>query len=335
VHAAVDLACAQAKLGHDVALCSEAGSFDALLAENNVVVFQIDQSRKPLTLATAVFKLANLVRRFKPDVVHAHMMTSAVASWPITRLFRIPLITTVHNAFEKSARLMGVGDRVIAVSKAVADSMAARGISSKRIRVILNGTVGSARLTGPSPTPKALVRPSVVCVGGLHPRKGIADLIHAFDIVRQRFPDTRLYLVGEGPTLAEYEELCRQLDCQQAVVFCGAEIDPRSYLQSTDIFVLASHFDPAPLVLSEARDAGCAIIATDVDGIPEMLDNGAAGILVPPGNPQALAEQIALLLSDPDALADYKRRSRVNIGSFSTERVAKATLDVYRECTRS
>lgn len=334
MHAAVDLACAQAKLGHDVALCSEAGSFDALLAKNNVAVFQIDQSRKPLTLAKAIFQLAGLVRRFQPDVVHAHMMTSAVAAWPITRVFRIPLITTVHNAFEKSARLMGVGDRVIAVSKAVAESMAGRGISSKRIRVILNGTVGSARLAGPLPTPKTLVRPSVVCIGGLHPRKGIADLIRAFDLVKQRFPDVRLYLVGEGPTLSEYELLCRQLDCQDNVVFCGAEIDPRTYLQSTDIFVLASHFDPAPLVLSEARDAGCAIIATNVDGIPEMLDDGVAGILVPPGEPQAIADQIVHLLSNPDALADYKRRSRINIESFSTERVANATLNVYRECTR-
>jgi glycosyltransferase involved in cell wall biosynthesis len=287
-----------------------------------------------IALLKAVAKLTVLLKQWKPEVVHAHMMTSAVIAWPITRLYRIPLITTVHNAFEKSAILMGLGDRVIAVSEAVRRSMVSRGLPRKRLRTVLNGTIGSARMTQPPPPAHDLKRPSIVFVGGLHPRKGVADLITAFVIAQRSFPDITLYLVGEGPQQEQYQQLVKRLGCTASVNFCGAQLDPRSYLRAADVFVLASHFDPAPLVLSEAREAGCAIIATNVDGIPELLDNGAAGILVPPAQPEQIAEALMRLLQDPGALQDYKQRSQTNLQAFSIERVANETLDIYRECMR-
>jgi glycosyltransferase involved in cell wall biosynthesis len=227
---------------------------------------------------------------------------------------------------------MGLGDRVIAVSQAVRDSMASRGISNVRLRTVLNGTIGSARMPLPPPPPLGLKRPSVVFVGGLHPRKGIADLITAFDIARRTFPEVTLYLVGEGPNQHEYEQLVNDLGCSASVHFCGSQLDPRPYLRAADIFVLASHFDPAPLVLSEAREAGCAIIASNVDGIPELLDYGAAGILVPPARPERIAEELVRLLSDPAALLDYKRRSQNNLQNLSIQRVGNETVNIYREC---
>lgn len=332
VHAAIDLACAQAKLGHVVAVCSRGGSFDDVLRSSNVEVITIDQTRRPLTLAKAIAKIARLLRQWHPDVVHAHMMTSAVTVWPLTRLYRIPLITTVHNAFQKSAILMGLGDRVIAVSQAVRDAMALRGISDDRLRTVLNGTIGSARLDFVLPPAQNLSRPSIVFVGGLHPRKGIADLICAFTIARRSFPDITLYLVGEGPNQTEYEQLVDRLGCQASVRFCGAKSDPRPYLHAADIFVLASHSDPAPLVLSEAREAGCAIIATNVDGIPELLEHGEAGILVPPAQPERIADALLRLLSDPMTLLDYKRRSQNNLQLLSVRRVATETVKIYHEC---
>ena len=144
VHAAVDLACAQAALGHEVAVCSAGGSFDGLLAANGVGVIHLDQERRPSTAARAVAGLVRHVRRGRFDVVHAHMMTSALLAWPACRLARIPLVTTVHNEFQRSAVLMGIGTRVIAVSGAVGRSMARRGVPRSRLRVVLNGTIGAA-----------------------------------------------------------------------------------------------------------------------------------------------------------------------------------------------
>lgn len=332
VHAAIDLACAQAGLGLDVAVCSRGGSFDALLTRKGVESITIDQTRSLPVIAGALVKLTRLVKAWRPDVVHAHMMTSAVLAWPACRLFGIPLVTTVHNEFERSAVLMGLGDRVIAVSDAVGEAMRRRGISASRLRIVLNGTIGSARHAAPPPAPAPLEHPAVVFLGGLHPRKGVQDLLQAFDLVCRTQRDATLYLVGEGPSSADYKACVAAMDCADRVVFCGSTDDPRPFLRAADIFVLPSHADPAPLVLSEAREAGCAIVGTMVGGIPELLEHGSAGILVPPREPRLLAEALMGLLRDPASLAAWKRNSQVNIGHLSIGRVAGDTLDIYREC---
>ena len=122
-------------------------------------------------------------------------------------------------------------------------------------------------------------------VGGLHPRKGVGDLILAFKMFLSRHPNAQLYLVGEGPNLKDYTALVADLGIAHCVHFVGAVNDPRPLLSAADIFVLPSRADPAPLVLSEAREAGCAIVASNVDGIPELLDGGDAGILVRQATP--------------------------------------------------
>lgn len=334
VHAAVDLACAQAALGHRVAICSAGGSFDALLAECGVDTIVLDQARRPWTVAKAVAGLVRHTRRRRFDVIHAHMMTSALLAWPASRVAGIPLVTTVHNEFQKSSILMGIGDRVIAVSAAVGRSMASRGVPASRLRVVLNGTIGSARFAGQTRVPKPLASPSVLFVGGLHPRKGLADLVAAFAIVHRRRPEAHLTIVGEGPHRAEYEAGVAAAGCAGAVTFTGAAEDPGAYLRGADIFVLPSHADPAPLVLSEAREAGCAIVATDVDGIPELLNGGAAGVLVPPRDPERLAAAILSLLDDPEALAAKRRDSQLGVDHLRIDRVARDTLAVYGEALR-
>ena len=246
VHAAVDLACAQAALGHEVAVCSAGGSFDALLAAHGVETIVLEQERRPVVALKALGVLAGLVRRRRFDVVHAHMMTSALLAWPACWMARIPLVTTVHNEFQKSAILMGIGTRVIAVSGAVGRSMRRRGVPASRLRVVLNGTIGAARLAGLDRTPRPLPSPSILFVGGLHPRKGLADLVAAFAIVHRANPAARLTVVGEGPHRVDYEAAAAAAGVGGAVTFTGAEENPLAYLLGADIFVLPSHADPAP-----------------------------------------------------------------------------------------
>lgn len=332
VHAAVDLACAQAALGHEVAVCSAGGSFDALLEAHGVETIVLDQERRPGTALKAITALIGHVRRRRFDVVHAHMMTSALLAWPACRLAGIPLVTTVHNEFQKSSILMGIGTRVIAVSGAVGRSMGRRGVPASRLRVVLNGTIGAARFAGADATPRRLASPSVLFVGGLHPRKGLSDLVAAFAIVHRSNPAAHLTIVGEGPHRADYEAAAAASGAGAAITFTGAQENPRAYLLGADIFVLPSHADPAPLVLSEAREAGCAIVATDVDGIPELLEGGTAGILVPPHDPERLAAAILSLVEDPAVLATWRRNSQYNIDHMKIERVAHDTLAIYAEC---
>lgn len=335
VHAAVDLACAQKELGHEVAIASGGGDFDTLLSENGIENVLIDHERRPVTLLKSLAALQRYVRSSRPDVIHAHMMTSAVLAWPVCRLAGIPLVTTVHNEFEKSSILMGLGTRVIAVSAAVARSMAARGVSQSRIKVVLNGTIGAVRFRNRDRTPMPLERPAVVFVGGLHPRKGLPDLLAAFEAVHAANPAARLYVVGNGPHREEYIERAQAMKCAAAVSFLGAQQNPYRWMTGADVFVLPSHADPAPLVLSEAREAGCAIVATQVDGIPELLDGGEAGILVPPHDPARLAEAVISLIEDPAKLADWRARSQVNIDLMKIDRVAQETIAIYREAAEA
>lgn len=329
VHAAVDLACAQAQLGHSVCVASGGGDFDKLLHRNNVTTVMIDHQRKPLNLLRASFALRKHVRASRPDIIHAHMMTSAVLAWPICRLAGIPLVTTVHNEFEKSAILMGLGNRVIAVSDAVGASMLKRGIPPSKLRVVLNGTIGSVRSEGRGLRSVAMTSPSILFVGGLHPRKGLPDLFEAFRLAHGKHPAARLHIVGDGPFHADYRDMVAKMECASAVTFLGAKEDPFPWMIAADIFVLPSHADPAPLVLSEAREAGCAVIGSSVDGIPQLLEYGAAGILVPPHDPPALAAVLCELLEQPSRVQEWKDKSQVHIERLTINRVARETLDVY------
>ncbi|PVE21807.1 glycosyltransferase [Microvirga sp. KLBC 81] len=334
VHAAIDLACAQVSSGHSVAIASGGGDFDEFLAANGVETAIVNHQRRPATLLTSLVALYRKALEWRADVVHAHMMTSAVLAWPVSKLLRIPLITTVHNEFQRSSILMGLGTRVITVSAAVGESMQRRGVPKSRINTVLNGTIGSARFEGKDRTPRRLDSPAIIFVGGLHPRKGILDLFKAFAIVHSRYPEARLYVVGSGPHHDEYVDMANSMDCANAISFMGAQDDPFPFMLGADIFVLPSHADPAPLVLSEAREAGCAIVATDVDGIPELLEHGRAGILVPPRDPAGLAEALCSLIGDSIQLQVWKMSSQVNLDYLRIDRVANETLEVYASACR-
>lgn len=330
VHAAIDLACAQADLGDEVVVCSRGGSFDDLLIAKGVEIQVWPELSDNAGTLRFVLRMRRLLRERRIDIVHAHMMKSATLSWAASRLTPTRLVTTVHNAFERSAILMGLGDRVIAVSQAVARAMGQRGVPAGRLRTVLNGTIGSARYAAPPSEPETLQHPAVLYLGGLHPRKGIADLLQGMAQARLSRPDLHLYLVGEGPCEDDYRAMVAPADAEN-IHFCGARSDPRPFMRGADVFVLASHADPAPLVLSEAREAGLAIIATDVDGVPELLDGGQAGLLIAPRAPDQIAETLLTVLAHEASLQAYRERSQRNIGHLSLERVARETRVIYEE----
>lgn len=331
VHAGVDLACAQAEMGHDVLLCSSGGDFDAVLSTSNVEHVIINQRRSVFTIMKAVFALRRLVKQREIEIVHAHMMTSAVIAWVATIFTNASLVTTTHNAFERFSLLMGLGSRVISVSDVVKDIMVERGVARSRIRVVLNGTIGAARLRHAHKIDAELQSGSIMYIGGLHPRKGLPNLLRAYDQIYVSGSTPKLYVVGDGPQKDEYVALASKLASAPGIEFLGPTAWPLQLLKFADIFVLPSLADPAPLVIAEAREAGCAIVASDVDGIPEMLSHGNAGILVPPNDIGRLATAIERLVSNPNELRDWKAASQINIDHLNIRRVAEETLKIYQD----
>ncbi len=335
VNVAVDLACLQSKNGHQVAVASSGGEYETLLANVGVRHFQLDQSRTPLNIIKVVWHYREIIQEFQPDIVHAHMMTGILLAGVLRNGGEYSLVSTIHNEFQRSAVLMGLADRVIAVSHAVADSMVRRGIPQHKLRVVSNGTLGSPRhrsIRDYQPLP--LQQPAIATVAGMYNRKGIVELIKAFVKIADDFPQAHLYLVGDGPDRLIFETLAQSTPCSSRIHFEGFQPEPQRYMLATDIFVLASHCESFGLVLTEAREAGCAIVASDVDGIPETLDRGKAGILVPPKDSETLATTLAKLLSDPKQLQKWKYNAKQNLERFTAMRVHEETLDVYYELVK-
>lgn len=331
VNVAVDLACMQSELGHQVAVASAGGKYETLLTQYGVKHFHLDQSRKPINLVNAARCFRVITGQFHPDIVHGHMMTGILLAWFLRSGSKYGLVSTVHNEFQTSSILMGLADRVITVSNAVADSMIRRGIAKHKIRVVGNATLNSPRnpkIKDCLPVP--LKRPAITTVAGMYKRKGIGELIDAFIQVASQC-SAHLYLVGDGPEREEFEAYARMSKYRDRIHFEGFQRHPQGYMLSTDIFVLASHHESFGLVLIEAREAGCAIVASDVDGIPETLDNRQAGILVPPLNSNALAAALSELLSQPSTLNKWKYQAQQNLERFHVTRASVATLSVYRE----
>lgn len=329
VNVMVDLACEQSKMGHEVVVVSGGGSYINLLMKHGVEHCHLDQTRKPVSMLQAFFQFRLIMNKIKPDIIHAHMMTGALLSRCLKGLGSYKIVTHVHNEFQKHANLMKVGDSVIAVSDAVSKSMVTRGIQEQKLRVVLNGTIGSPRKHESDGI--VLQGRSIVTVAGMYHRKGIEDLLAAFSIAAANIEDAHLYLVGEGPERQLFEAQASQSPFHERIHFEGFQKDSYKYMVSADLFVLASHKDPFPLVLIEAREAGCAIIATSVDGIPEALDYGESGKLVPPKQPELLANAMVQLLESKELLAHYRNRAQIGLHFYRVQRVAEQTLQIYTE----
>ena len=330
VNVSVDMACTQSKRGHQVAYTCSMGDYIPLLEKFGVTVYRVSEPHRSIgQFFSAHWQLLKAVRAFRPDIIHVHMAAQSVLVQPY-RLFGYKTVTTVHNEFDRSVWLMGFASRIVTVSKAGSSAMMRRGFSEKKVRIVLNGAIGSPRLPEEF-IPADVEHPAIVTVCGLHHRKGVSDLINAFGILKQKFRTANLYILGEGPSQAEYESLAETLRIGESVHFLGYRDDPREYLYAADIFVLASHADPGPLVIAEARNAGCAIVATEVDGIPEMLDRGNAGILIPPKRPDMIAHAIGELLEDRCKLEKYAALAKQNVNRFSIDRVCHEMDEIYAE----
>ncbi|MHB1313675.1 MAG: glycosyltransferase, partial [Gemmatimonadaceae bacterium] len=181
VHVAVDLACIQARDGHEVWVASKGGAYEALLSRYGVHHVRIDQARRPLTMLRALFALRALLSDAKPDIVHAHMVTGLMLARILRPFARWRLVASVHNEWQDSSTLMKVADRVIVMSQDAVGRLAARGMPREKLRAVRNGTVGSPRLLDEDIASAHLQQPAIVTVAGLYERKGIGELISAFD----------------------------------------------------------------------------------------------------------------------------------------------------------
>jgi len=252
-------------------------------------------------------------------------------------LLGFKLVTSVHNMSGPKNIWLGVGDRIICVSTAIAESMKSLHVPASKIRVIRNGPLDSPRRLNRANEPSKVVlsKPAIITVAALQSHKGIGDLVEAYALARKSIPDLSMYVLGDGPEKLSLQMKAERFDCSDRIHFEGFVVDPRPYLAQADIFVLASHREAFGMALAEARQAGCAVIGTDTGGIPEVLEHGRAGIIVPVGESVELAQTLVRLLTNPTLLRFWQRRAATNLSWLCLRRVSEETISTYAEMLTS
>ncbi len=171
---------------------------------------------------------------------------------------------------------------------------------------------------------------TVLCVARQYPRKRVADLIKAFQNVHQQLPSARLVVIGDGPEHGALRELVQRLGLGAVVQLLGALPDDgavREWYRRSAVFCLPSIQEGFGIVFLEAMASGLPVVSTTATAIPEVVPNGKAGLLVPPRDPQALAEALLKLLTDPALQAQQRAYGREHVGPFSWDRVAERFLE--------
>ena len=167
-------------------------------------------------------------------------------------------------------------------------------------------------------------------VARLHRQKGLIYLVRAARVLRLRHPEARIVMVGGGPLKQALVKTAERIVGPGGCLFLGERSDAREILPLFDVFVLPSLWEGLPLALIEAATIAKPIVASDIDGVREVIRNGETGLLVPSADPQGLADAISRLLEERDFAARLGNRARTDIPPrFALKRMVEETENLY------
>ena len=354
-------------LGHALDRSSFDLSF-ACLKRFGDLLAEIDTRRTPIseyrvkslfphkTLREQV-RFARDLRRNRTQIVHSYNAYANIFALPAARLAGTPLVvasirdtgiylTPIQNRVQKF--LCRFADCILVNAEAVRRWLEGQGYPAEKIAVIRNG-VDLARFAG-RPGNGAVRRslglppraPLVAVFARLDQNKGLEFFLEAAAIVAARSPSVRFLIVGDRLILKDgaivgdverresLENRARRLGLEGRVVFTGFRLDVPELLAEVAVSVLPSLSEGLPNAVLESMAAGVPVVATRVGGVPEAVEDGASGILVPPGDGAALARAIGMLLEKPDLARRLGRAGRERAeGSFSLDRMVRRTQGLY------
>lgn len=341
----VDLALELRRRGHDVEVASSVGgALAAELAQRGVPLRPLmnDLVKRRACLNFAA-QLRCLIVANRYDVVHAHIYASAVAAAVATASSGCPLIITEHTeapwrspeARRISRWVYQRAARLVAVSSVIGDLLHQQyQVSRTRIQVIPPAITPARVPAAPRPS-QWQGRPVIGRVCRLQPEKGVDVFLHAAALVRQRIRNAHFVVIGDGPLRAALEALVNELQLRDHVELLGFRSDARALIGALDVLAVTSRSDGTPLVVFEALSAGVPVVASAVGGILDQIRDGREGLLVPPGDPDALACALVRAVSDPVLAQRLRRGAQLRAGCFSHKRMVDAIESAYRDALRS
>ncbi len=298
----------------------------------------------------AGLRLANYCRTHRIDILHSHIFRSSLFASPIGWLCRVPLIVeTSHgreawrrgwlkSSFLPDRAISGFVDSVIAVSEANGRFLVeTKRLPARKVAVIRNGC-DLWQFDPQRRVPEGMWEmldltpgdPVLLVIGRLEPQKGHHVLLDAMPSVAAEFPRVCLVCLGEGSLRPVLEMQVRRMQLQDRVRFAGFHANVPDWLALADVTVLPSFYEGLPLVAIESLAAGRPMVASAVDGTPEVVTDGETGFTFPPGDSVRLADAICRLLRDPDLRRRMAMLGRERVlEHFSQEQQVRETEKLY------
>ncbi len=348
-----DLAVAAKKEGHAVTVAfGEPGALGERLATANIPTLLLPSLGREVQFARDLGALSELVQTLKeqhPDVIHLNSSKAGFVGALAARIAGVPsIIFTAHGwAFnearpwwQKSIFMLIHGATVllstktIAVSQAVAADMAWLPFKKGKMVVIPNGHTSVELKTRSEARGHLLPGHDtdfwIGMVSELHPTKRIEDAIDAFCLLASEEPKAKLVVFGEGAARSDLEKKIRAYSLKERVHLLGHVEDAPTYLSAFDIFLHASRTEALGYVILEAGAAGLPVVATRVGGIPEIIENGVTGVLVPSHDPKRMERALLELMHDAERRARMGEALKQRVAhDFTTEKMVKRTLALY------
>jgi len=270
-----------------------------------------------------------------PAILHAHDAHALILAGLVAPLSRTPFVVTRRVDFPIRRPGFWIrADRVIAISDAVRAVLIRGGIPADRITVVhsaidLDATraVAAGSIRSQLGLPDAA--PLAVSVAALVPHKDHETMLRAAAIVHRSRPDLHWALAGDGPLRDRIETLARDLGVTPVIHLLGSIDRPLELIRAGSVFVMSSAEEGLGTSVLDAMALDVPVVATRAGGIPEMLDQGA-GILVPVGNPEALAMGIETVLADSTRRNQLIATARERVAGFGAHGMAAGVLSVYR-----
>ena len=286
--------------------------------------------------------LAAMRRLRGMDVAHAHSAHAHALGVPAARLARVPAVvvsrrvdfSVAGHAFSRLKYRLPV-DRYLCISRGVQDVMRRAGVPPEKLALVPSGVI----IRREAPAGAADLRPLIGAppdapvlgtVAALAPHKDHADLMHAAAMVVKTRPDAHFAWIGEGECRPALERQRHELGLERHVHLLGFRSDALGLLAQFTAFVLSSYLEGLCTSLLDAQALGIPVIATAVGGVPDVIEDGVNGRLVPGRDPAALAGAIRATLEEPATAATWAASGRQRVSRFSADAMVEGTLAAYR-----
>lgn len=296
------------------------------------------------------FKLISILKREEPQILHSFLFHSILLGRIVGKIYKVPIIiSSIHSEYVGGFlrnRLLQITDNlddvVTIVSQKAAETMIiSKILSTNKLLVIYNG-IDLNKFIFQDKKTREEIREELnlkkddkvlISVARLFEAKGYPYLIEAIKILKKKYLDIKLLILGEGKEKNKLEEQIRDSNLEKNISLLGRKENVSDYLNASDIFVLASLWEALGCVILEAMACGLPVIATNVGGIPEIIEDNVSGFLVSSKNPEALAQKIDYLLGlDEQKRLELGNRGRKIIEEkFSLDRMVESYENLYYE----